>query len=200
MLQIHQQFGNAGLKTSTHSLPSFNELITAIPLPSEFLSSPSRPPHIATPPSNSTPFFEYYQFQQPVRQEIKRQFPLPTPPSMHDESYPPTPHLPLSSGSSATSPEDVVAPVDATVNKRTTTKTHGVARNDGVPSRKHICKWCHRSFTTLGHLARHNRIHTGERKHNCPWPLCDAKFARQDNCMQHYKTHTNNKKRKKTTH
>lgn len=59
--------------------------------------------------------------------------------------------------------------------------------------RRHLCKVCHRSFTTSGHLARHNRIHTGERKHLCPWASCDARFARQDNCMQHYKTHTNGK-------
>lgn len=59
--------------------------------------------------------------------------------------------------------------------------------------RRHLCKVCRRSFTTSGHLARHNRIHTGERKHLCPWASCDARFARQDNCMQHYKTHTNGK-------
>ncbi|RCK65478.1 Transcriptional regulator NRG1 [Candida viswanathii] len=53
------------------------------------------------------------------------------------------------------------------------------------PRRKHVCKVCARSFTTSGHLARHNRIHTGERKHECPWPTCDARFARQDNCNQH---------------
>lgn len=62
--------------------------------------------------------------------------------------------------------------------------------------RKHVCKVCSRSFTTSGHLARHNRIHTGERKHKCPWPTCDARFARQDNCMQHYKTHTNGKNKR----
>lgn len=62
-----------------------------------------------------------------------------------------------------------------------------------APKRKHACKTCGRSFTTLGHLARHNRTHTGERKHMCPWPQCGARFARQDNCMQHYKTHMNGK-------
>lgn len=60
----------------------------------------------------------------------------------------------------------------------------------------HVCKICSRSFTTSGHLARHNRIHTGERKHICPWPTCSARFARQDNCMQHYKTHTNGKSKR----
>lgn len=67
---------------------------------------------------------------------------------------------------------------------------------NGSIIRKHICKVCSRSFTTSGHLARHNRIHTGERKHECPWPNCSARFARQDNCMQHYKTHTNGKNKK----
>lgn len=64
------------------------------------------------------------------------------------------------------------------------------------PRRKHVCKVCSRSFTTSGHLARHNRIHTGERKHQCPWPTCEARFARQDNCNQHYKTHTNGKNKR----
>lgn len=59
--------------------------------------------------------------------------------------------------------------------------------------RKHTCKTCGRLCTTLGHLARHNRIHTGERNHTCPFPQCLARFARQDNCMQHYKTHMNGK-------
>lgn len=62
-----------------------------------------------------------------------------------------------------------------------------------VRRKLHLCKVCLRSFTTTGHLARHNRIHTGERKHRCPWPSCEARFSRQDNCMQHYKTHTNAK-------
>lgn len=60
---------------------------------------------------------------------------------------------------------------------------------------KYTCDICLRSFTTSGHRARHNRTHTGERKHLCPWPSCDAKFSRRDNCMQHYKTHNNRKRR-----
>ncbi|CDK25195.1 unnamed protein product [Kuraishia capsulata CBS 1993] len=57
--------------------------------------------------------------------------------------------------------------------------------------RKYKCQMCGRPFTTSGHLARHSRIHTGERKHPCPHEGCDARFSRQDNCMQHYKTHLN---------
>ncbi|GMM36571.1 Nrg2 protein [Saccharomycopsis crataegensis] len=57
--------------------------------------------------------------------------------------------------------------------------------------RKYQCKTCGRKFKTSGHVSRHSRIHTGERKHVCPFPGCGARFARHDNCMQHYKTHSN---------
>ncbi|ODQ52937.1 hypothetical protein SAICODRAFT_40911, partial [Saitoella complicata NRRL Y-17804] len=50
--------------------------------------------------------------------------------------------------------------------------------------RRYTCLSCHKSFTTSGHLARHNRIHTGEKNFVCPQEGCGAKFSRQDNCMQ----------------
>ncbi|KAI8049235.1 hypothetical protein BDF22DRAFT_611025, partial [Syncephalis plumigaleata] len=48
---------------------------------------------------------------------------------------------------------------------------------------------CDKSFTTSGHLARHNRIHTGEKNFHCPMEGCTSRFSRQDNMMQHYRTH-----------
>ncbi|KAF3932304.1 hypothetical protein ABW19_dt0206618 [Dactylella cylindrospora] len=54
--------------------------------------------------------------------------------------------------------------------------------------RKYTCH-CGKSFTTSGHLARHTRIHTGEKNYECPQPGCGARFSRQDNCMQHFRTH-----------
>ncbi|KZT10120.1 uncharacterized protein LAESUDRAFT_756314 [Laetiporus sulphureus 93-53] len=50
--------------------------------------------------------------------------------------------------------------------------------------RKHICQTCERGFTTSGHLARHTRIHTGERNHKCPFPGCETRCSRQDNLQQ----------------
>ncbi|KAI7870215.1 hypothetical protein BDF14DRAFT_155838 [Spinellus fusiger] len=64
--------------------------------------------------------------------------------------------------------------------------------------RKYICTstGCHKSFTTSGHLARHNRIHTGEKNFSCLYPGCPSRFSRQDNMMQHYRTHASPKTRR----
>ncbi|ANZ76515.1 BA75_03563T0 [Komagataella pastoris] len=72
-----------------------------------------------------------------------------------------------------------------------------VSSTPNTAIRKYKCKICERSFTTSGHLARHTRIHTGEKKHECPFEGCSARFSRQDNCMQHYKTHVNTKSKRK---
>ncbi|KAF9282512.1 hypothetical protein BGZ74_002132 [Mortierella antarctica] len=64
--------------------------------------------------------------------------------------------------------------------------------------RKYSCTFqgCNKCFTTSGHLARHNRIHTGERNFACLMPGCTSKFSRQDNMMQHYRTHISPKSRR----
>ncbi|KZT55085.1 hypothetical protein CALCODRAFT_416615, partial [Calocera cornea HHB12733] len=50
--------------------------------------------------------------------------------------------------------------------------------------RKYPCKVCERVFTTSGHLSRHMKVHTGERKYVCPFPGCDVKCNRSDNLLQ----------------
>ena len=50
--------------------------------------------------------------------------------------------------------------------------------------RRYSCPQCDRAFTTSGHLARHTRVHTGERNHKCPFPGCETRCSRQDNLQQ----------------
>lgn len=55
---------------------------------------------------------------------------------------------------------------------------------NSAPKKKHVCPTCDRAFTTSGHLARHSRVHTGERNHKCPFPGCETRCSRQDNLQQ----------------
>ncbi|KAK6458475.1 transcriptional repressor [Scheffersomyces xylosifermentans] len=226
----------------TQPLPSFNELLTSIPLPGSFAGS-------STSSSASTSPYSYYSqpatiravspvqhgmvkqsFTTPVMSGQQSMIVQPHPVSVnqyyhYQYQYPP--HVMQVNGSmipshgqlrsppimegitiptppSSTNSHRTVRSSSATSLASPISSTASTAHSpsDCLPSlskdskRRHICKVCARSFTTSGHLARHNRIHTGERKHICPWPSCDARFARQDNCMQHYKTHTNGKNKR----
>ncbi|KAF8686108.1 hypothetical protein RHS04_00368 [Rhizoctonia solani] len=62
--------------------------------------------------------------------------------------------------------------------------------------KKHVCQTCSRPFSTSGHLARHTRVHTGERNHKCPFPGCETRCSRQDNLQQHYRIHLSPKSRR----
>ncbi|KAL5507670.1 hypothetical protein ACEPAH_5288 [Sanghuangporus vaninii] len=66
--------------------------------------------------------------------------------------------------------------------------TSGASGGAGT-KKKHVCPTCDRAFTTSGHLARHARVHTGERNHKCPFPGCETRCSRQDNLQQHYRIH-----------
>ena len=66
-------------------------------------------------------------------------------------------------------------------------ETAGSTRSSDV-KRKHICDYpgCEKSFTTSGHLARHARTHTGEKKFQCTFAGCQSRFSRHDNMLQQY--------------
>ncbi|OAV99120.1 hypothetical protein PTTG_02347 [Puccinia triticina 1-1 BBBD Race 1] len=56
----------------------------------------------------------------------------------------------------------------------------------GGYARKYACTWegCGKAFTTSGHLVRHKRIHTGEKRYKCAMEDCTSRFSRQDNMLQ----------------
>ncbi|KAI7820121.1 hypothetical protein BC939DRAFT_399739, partial [Gamsiella multidivaricata] len=66
---------------------------------------------------------------------------------------------------------------------------HRLGVNNRLTSLTSICSFVPKTNSISGHLARHNRIHTGERNFACLMPGCPSKFSRQDNMMQHYRTH-----------
>lgn len=60
-------------------------------------------------------------------------------------------------------------------------------------SRKFSCRVCGKKYMTAAHLTRHEATHTGIKPYECPYPGCGSRFSRNDNCMQHFKTHSNPK-------
>ncbi|KZT60835.1 hypothetical protein CALCODRAFT_85921 [Calocera cornea HHB12733] len=81
---------------------------------------------------------------------------------------------------SSTSPPDLPGAAQA----------HLAAAGPGAAGRRRFCcGTCGKDFSTSGHLARHIRVHTGERNHPCPFPGCNARCSRQDNLVQHFRVH-----------
>ncbi|ODV69634.1 hypothetical protein HYPBUDRAFT_3587 [Hyphopichia burtonii NRRL Y-1933] len=195
-------------------LPSFNELLTSIPLPNDFYPQQQQQQQqqyhkslSSTPPTSTTSISNYYPTPQSSTSSASSNHFQPQPIHYIPLQIQPIPqYYPQKNTSNVSvSPKTVLdqsfeiptpPPSSTDYSIRSFTPETPTTNKDKVTKRKHICKTCTRSFTTSGHLARHNRIHTGERKHICPWPTCDARFARQDNCMQHYKTHTNGKNKR----
>ncbi|KAI8845463.1 hypothetical protein BC829DRAFT_491614 [Chytridium lagenaria] len=89
------------------------------------------------------------------------------------------------------SPSDVALNPAESSSRKNKRKVEVEVNGLGSPSRQFKCRFpgCTSDFTSIGHLDRHERIHSNERPYKCCVPDCPSKFKRADTAVKHTRGH-----------